>query len=94
MSGPVAMQVGPSDLGWLPYPLLVPLYVLTDGDKPCHRAAAAGFAPMPPVLICSRLNPFFHVLPQIRIGDIDPPMPQLGGHLLPSPPVDIAGLCH
>ncbi len=94
MPTPVSVEVRSSDLGRFSHPALMPLDVLTDGDQSRYSAAAAGFAPMAPVLICSRLNPFFHVLPQIGIRYVCTPMPQLAGHLLPSPPVDFAGLCH
>ncbi len=78
------MDVCPPYLGRLAHPRLVLTNVEQDGDQPFDHGAAAGFAAVSQVGIDPFPYPLLHVssLSQVRVGHVDPPVPQFGGHLL------------
>ncbi len=86
VTGPIAVQMGPTYLRRLAHALLVLLNIFQDRNQPFDRRTAAGFAAVSQVDIDPFPNPFFHAahrhLSQISVGDIDPSVPQFGGDLL------------
>ena len=83
---PVAVQVGTPHLGRLANTLLMLLNVVQDGDQPANSGPSTSLTTVSDEDVHPFTHPFFHCahndLPQIRICNVDPPVPQLGGHLL------------